>query len=304
LITVFDKGIEGYFYGSLLGSSFAAIFGWFIIRDYINFKKMHYSYWPKLIKFGFPLVPVGMAFYALNLGDRWFVKYLTNDFDLGLFAVGAKVSLIVTVCMETLRKAWWPHILESLDQEDGKSVIQFLTKLLMTFGVSFLILFIWLSPQIITFLTTPLYYNSWPITCTLGFASFFNSLFLIASIGMWKEKKTYLNIYILLFSFAIGCLLNFIFIPKYGILGAAFTTLTTCFIWIFITYNVSEKFYKTELPIKKFIFQILICTFYLIWIISIDNQNLILSGLIAMVLIFLNIFILYPLSHIRNILKL
>lgn len=288
LIVILDYGIEGYFYGLLLGSIFASILGWFIIREYINFTKIHFSYWIKLIKFGLPLVPAGMAFYALNLGDRWFVKYLTNDYELGIFAVGAKISLIITVLMETLRKAWWPHILDNLDKTTGVHLINFLSKLLMTIGLCTLIAFFWLSPYLVGFFTSPLYHKSWTVASLLGFASFFNSLFLIASIGIWKEKKTYLNVYLLTISFILGCFLNVVFIPKFGINGAAFATLITCIFWIFITYHISEKFYKTNLPLKNFLLQILVCTFYLTWIINwLDSLVSFLIAPFCIILIFL-----------------
>ena len=70
--------------------------------------------------------------------------------------------------------------------------------------------------------------------------------YLIASAGMWKREKTYLSLYISGIAAFSGILLNFILVPKYGAIGAAFATVTTYFLWILLTIFVSERLWRLE----------------------------------------------------------
>ena len=50
-VIYFNYDIKGYFLGLLISSATLSVLGWYYIREYINFRKFHFEWWPKLIRF-------------------------------------------------------------------------------------------------------------------------------------------------------------------------------------------------------------------------------------------------------------
>ena len=69
---------------------------------------------------------------------------------------------------------------------------------------------------------------------------------MICSAGIWRAEKTYLNLYISLAALLVGLILNFLVVPKYGILGASITTIITFLVWITISAIVSNFLWKIK----------------------------------------------------------
>ena len=96
-VLLYDQGILGFFLGTTIASFVIAFFGWFRIRDYWQFDRIHRDLWPMLVRFGAPFVPAYFATYFMTTADRWFVKYYHGSEALGLFAVGAKFTLLLAI---------------------------------------------------------------------------------------------------------------------------------------------------------------------------------------------------------------
>jgi O-antigen/teichoic acid export membrane protein len=62
----------------------------------------------RLLAYGAPLVPALMAQFTLHFSDRFFlVRYASID-DLGLYSLGYRFAMLVTVFHSILDYAWWP----------------------------------------------------------------------------------------------------------------------------------------------------------------------------------------------------
>ena len=57
LILKFNQGILGFFWGGFVAALLVAAIGWFRVRSYLRFDKLHFDLWPMLLRFGLPLVP-------------------------------------------------------------------------------------------------------------------------------------------------------------------------------------------------------------------------------------------------------
>ena len=77
-------GVLGFFVGVGSSSVIVSILGWYLAREYLDFSRLQKDLWPKLIRFGAPLVPAGLALYFMSSADRWFIQYFHGPFALGL----------------------------------------------------------------------------------------------------------------------------------------------------------------------------------------------------------------------------
>lgn len=275
-------GVLGFFVGVGSSSVIVSILGWYLAREYLDFSRLQKDLWPKLIRFGAPLVPAGLALYFMSSADRWFIQYFHGPFALGLFAVGAKFSMLMAFAAETFRKAWWPIAMDSMHNSDGPETFRTISRLYMGVGTAMIIIVTLLSPWLVKLFTADEYYGSWPLVGILAWQSLFYGFFLIASAGIWKVEKTALNLYLMLASMSFGLILNWLLTPKYAELGAAIATAITYLFWVVISMAVSEYFWKTgfswmvftiqvscgALFAVWFIFEGFICNFYILFVVS------------------------------------
>ena len=269
LIMVFvlgwKMGVLGFFIGVALSSVLVSIFGWYLAREYLDFSQLQKDLWPKLIRFGAPLVPAGLALYFMSSADRWFIQYFHGPSALGLFAVGAKFSMLMAFAAETFRKAWWPIAMDSMHNSDGPETFRMISRLYMGLGTTIIIIVTLLSPWLVELLTTNEYYSSWPIVGILAWQSLFYGFFLIASAGIWKVEKTSLNLYLMLASTTFGLVLNWLLVPKYAELGAAIATAITYLFWVVISMLVSEFYWKTGFSWMVFAIQVSCGVVFVVW---------------------------------------
>tara|TARA_B100001093_G_scaffold353876_2_gene338326 strand:+ start:4161 stop:5456 length:1296 start_codon:yes stop_codon:yes gene_type:complete len=245
-VLFYDQGILGFFLGVGTASFSVAVIGWYCTRDYLNFNKLHANLWPKLIRFGAPLVPAGLAMYFMSTADRWFIQFYHGSEQLGLFALAAKFSMLMMFAVEVFRKAWWPVALDAMHSNDGPVTFRLIAKIYVGLGCAITCVLTLFSSWLVESFTGVDFHAAWPIVVVLSWQSFLYGFYLIASAGMWKREKTYLSLYISGIAAFSGILLNFILVPKYGAIGAAFATVTTYFLWILLTIFVSERLWRLE----------------------------------------------------------
>jgi O-antigen/teichoic acid export membrane protein len=272
-VLIFEQGILGVFLGMAIATVAVAGFGWFRIREYLSFEGLHTEYWPQLMRFGAPLVPAGLAMYFMNTADRWFVQHYHGEEALGIFAVGAKFSLVMALAVETFRKAWWPIAMDAMHSDDGPQTFQLISRLYMGIGVAAAVILTLVSPWVVSWLTGREFHDAWPIVGVLGWQAVFYGFALIASAGLWKAEKTYLNLYLMGGAAAMGVLLNMALVPTYGGIGAALATAITYFAWVFASMLVSERLWHVGFPITLFMTQIATGASVVTWLVLTDPRH-------------------------------
>ena len=277
----FDEGIRGYFFGNALASVLVGLFGWFKIREFIILKRFHYDWWKKLLKFGIPLMPTGIATYFINTSDRWFIQYYHGENELGIFSVGAKFSMLMVLGVETFRQAWWPIAMDSMHSNDGPETFRTISRIYMGLASSLAIMLALISPWLIKWITGPEFHQAWSIMAILVWQPIFYGFFLIASAGIWKLEKTYLNFYIMIFAAIIAVLLNWLIVPQWGNLGAASSTVLTYFIWISTSLIVSERLWSIKFPLFVILTQLTLGFVITKFLIHINPMNLNFSSLLV-----------------------
>lgn len=244
LIVGFGFGVIGFFIGMLSGSALAAIFGWLRIRNYIDFSGWHREWWPKVFKFGAPLVPAALAIYVLNSADRWFISYYHGQDALGLYAVGAKFAMLISMAVATFRQAWWPVAMDAMHGEDGPVLYRTMARLYLGLGSAGIVFLTALSPLLVRWFTACAFHAAYPIVGVLAWHSIFYGFYLIGVGGIWKKEKT-LWVAILMGTAALlNIALDAWLVPEYGGMGAALATSLSFLVWIVLTIVISERLWR------------------------------------------------------------
>jgi O-antigen/teichoic acid export membrane protein len=130
-----------------------------------------------------------------------------------------------------------------------------------------------LSPWLVRWLTAPAFHDAWPLVGILAWQALFYGLFLIASAGIWKAEKTYLNLYLMSGAAVVGLLLNWALVPAFGGVGAAVATVITYFTWIVASMVISERLWLVSFPVKLMLVQITVAASLIAWFILTDLSS-------------------------------
>lgn len=273
LVLVFDQGIFGYFAGALLASIGAAGVGWWLARDYLDFSRLQRQWWPRLLRFGAPLVPAGMAMYVMNTSDRWFVQHYQGEAALGLYAVGAKFALIVALAIETFRKAWWPIAMDAMHSEDGPQTYRSIARLYMGVGVAAVVYLAFLAPWLVGWFTAPAFHAAWPIVGVLAWQSLFYGFYLVASAGIWKAEKTRYSLYLMVLAALLNLALNWLLVPTHGGMGAAIATALSYLAWIAAALTISERLWPVRFPMALLATQVGVGAACVAWVTAQESRT-------------------------------
>lgn len=248
LIVFFQYGIEGYFSGFLFASILVTFSGWFLIKGYLDWKSFHWHWWPKILRFGIPLVPNAFAMYVLNTSDRWFISNYRSAEELGLYAVGAKFAMTITLIVQTFRLAWAPIAMQSMQNDSEKDLFRVVSRLYMGLAVSGVVLLTAFSPVIISLMTPVEYFYAYPVVGVLAWYPVFYGFYLIISSGVWKMEKTSWTPILIGGAAVLNILLNGFWVPEYGALGAAAATSVSFLVWNVSVMFLSEKLWFVGYP--------------------------------------------------------
>lgn len=257
-ILILDKGIFGFLLGMLFASLICSVFGLILIRHYLNLKQIHFEWFYPLIKFGLPLLPMGISFYLMNFVDRWFIQYFEGPSAVGIYAVAAQIALIVTLVIETFRKGWWPVSMEVMHKEGGKAIFRMIARIYIAFAGLFVISVALASPFILEFMSNERFYSAKNIILILVWPPFLYGFYMISSAGLWKNKRTDLMLYIFLFSCVLNFFLNYILVPTYGGIGAAISTLISFVVLNLLSLYLTEKLWNIRFEILTHLYQLIV----------------------------------------------
>jgi O-antigen/teichoic acid export membrane protein len=251
LILVFHMGVLGHFIGFLVGTIAAAAAAWAVNRDFLDLATPHRGWWPRLLRFGLPLVPASVAMYVLNSADRWAITaYLGRD-ELGVYAAGAKIALAVMLAVTAFRQAWWPIALDAMQTEHGPALHRAVARLYMGAAAAACVLAALLAPYVLRVLVPPQYQQSYAVTSILVWPAVLYGLVLIVSAGIWKGKKTEWMSVGMAISAGLNVVLNALMIPWLGLIGAAVATLIAFLVWIALVIFVSEQLWPVRYSLGR-----------------------------------------------------
>jgi O-antigen/teichoic acid export membrane protein len=254
---------NGIFYSSLIAEIVTLALLSPVLAKNISFKLN----WPALgmsVKIGGALVLSTIGFNLLNLSDRYIIKYLIGEDNVGLYGLGYRVAGILNMFLilpYTLTLI--PSTYKIYKQKDDK---RYFSKL-MTYSSFF---FIWgavvlslFSREIVKMFgqnksSGDAYLTAFTVVPVILFGYVFSGMRLTASLGMMLTKNTKHIGSTTLIAAAANIILNFILIPVYGIMGAAFNTLLAYIIFYFLTLGMSNKYYQVPFEQGKLFIMLIV----------------------------------------------
>ena len=258
LLVYFNLKVEAIFISYIISLILSFILGLILTRDYlaISFN------WVKvkiLIKYGNKFIYIGLFLLLIDVSDRFFLKYLCDESVVGIYSASYKLASIMSLIIAAFRFSWTPYFLNISKNPENKTILSNIFTYFTFVGLFLFLLFSFFIPDIVKAnlfgisILELKYQPGLVIIPAVLLSYFFSGIFANLNVAPFFRDKTS---YILLVSFiglVTNFILNFILIPNYNMLGAAYATLASYLIMSIIIFLISQKIYKIDFQYKKII---------------------------------------------------
>lgn len=224
-VVAWSKGVDGRLWSIFISSLF--ING---LAIYILFKQgyltngFHKKFIKESLKYGLGFIPHELGSQLTRMVDRLFIVSILGTFAAGTYAVAVQVASIALVSITVFNLAWQPYVYKCLSQK-SKEIKLHLVKLSWLVVIAFCLFFILLNysvPFIYQYFIAEAYHSSIDYVQWLLLGFFFLSIYLLFSNYIFYIKKTYLLSIVTFLNALMTLLFNYIFIMKYGAIGATY----------------------------------------------------------------------------------
>lgn len=216
---------------------------------YFNLK--HKVIWPRLnkqlakslLRSSFPMMLAASIGLLYSLQDQFFIKYFLNEYELGLYAVGIKMILVLIVLPTLISNVFYPSLVSKFHQENNDAYIKQLESIYAVFFILGFVAFIFMffaSEFIISTLFSEEFLGSVEVMKIYSFLlllTFFqsinNKILILHNLEAIIFKRA-------LLALTINAVLNCLLIPRYGITGAAYSTIISEF-FVVLSYALMKE---------------------------------------------------------------
>ncbi|HEU5230161.1 MAG TPA: lipopolysaccharide biosynthesis protein [Ktedonobacteraceae bacterium] len=222
-----------------------------------------------LLGFGLPNAGSFISIWVLQLSDRYLLSYFGSLAQTASYAVAYSLGgVLATVIISPFSLAWPTAMYAIAKKDDAAQTFRVVFRwfsLLLLFavygfslaGIGILELFFPVS-----------YHSAYPIIPIIAVSIMFYGLHLFLTVGIAIRRKTWLVVVLTLTAAISNILLNIFLIPRYGAMGAAWSTLLAYALLALITLFVNQRIYPIPFDLTLFIVAVLVgmllalgCTF-------------------------------------------
>jgi O-antigen/teichoic acid export membrane protein len=233
--------IKGVFYASLILS---------VIYLILTIQKSNFTLSKSKIfsafSFGLPLVPHALSALILSSADRILLERLSTLSQVGLYNIGYQIGQAFTLIMSSIAYAWVPiyySIAKDELEHKAKKIFSRMATLYIAFGAILAAGVILFSKEIIYFMTTEGFYDSHLVVPLIAAGYFIYLIYIMSVRALYLKKRTYIVAPITILAAIINIGLNILWIPDYGMMGAAYATLISFLIQSILILIFAQKTY-------------------------------------------------------------
>lgn len=250
LSLIFINNIKEYdnrYIGRVIGYALPNILvGFYVFFAFLSKGKVLFSkkYWGFCLPICLPLVFHGLSHIVLSQSDRIMLQHYTDESTVGIYSLVFTFAQVVSIVWSALNNTWVPFYYDDVKSGNIAAIKTKTQNYLFLFTIV-TIGFIYLSPEVIKIFASPDFWSGIDLVPILALGMYFIFLYSFPVNFQFYHKKT-LNIAIGTVSSAVlNIILNFLLIPKFSMLGAAYATLIS-YVALFLFHQLVAKYVIKE----------------------------------------------------------
>lgn len=252
LIINFEMGVTGRILGILAGKLFL------ILVHYLNYiKNIKFKFRKDFLKdslsIGTPMILTGLLGTLINYSDRIILAKFSSLEVVGYYSLAYTGGLILLVFIDSFINAWTPVFYDKIEKnKKDKSLIKtieiFIAGLALVAIAGELF-----SKEIIYFIFPKNYYNTVDYLPYIISSSVLQGFVYYLSLFLFHFKDNKYTSMVSGLSAGINILINIIFIPKFGVMVAVWSTIISFILSVTIYFTIIRVKYKFSFKYIKLI---------------------------------------------------
>lgn len=250
LVVNMSNRLDGRVIGAVVPTILLGIF--FYVYFWKKGKKVSFQYWKYAIPICLPYIPHLLSLTLLNSTDRVMITKICGPEQTALYSLAYTCGMMINILVASLNGAFAPWLGERIHKEEYREVRRFsyiyiLAFLFMSVGVMLL------SPEFLYILGGESYMEAIYVLAPVSMGCVCQFLYtMFVNVEQFKKKTGGMAI-----GSATAALINFvlnlIFIPKFGYLAAAYTTLVGYVVLLLIHMYLVKRLGLNDIYDYKFI---------------------------------------------------
>ena len=225
---------------SLAIIEFVAYIGLFIVLMRRGKVFYHKEYWKYALNFNLPLIPHYLSKNILNHSDRIMIKSIVYAGAAGIYSLAYNISTMLTILNTSIANSLTPWMYKCLKKGEIKRINKITVIILVLIGGINLLL-IAVAPEAVAIFAPKSYGEAIYVIPPATMAVFFQFLYtLFANFEFYFEKTKWI-MYASVAGAVLNVGLNAIFIPVFGYIAAAYTTLICYIVYSILHYYFMRK---------------------------------------------------------------
>ncbi len=246
-------GVGYVFISNLLASAVTMLF---LVPEFRGIKwQFDTALWKRMLLYALPLMLAGLAGMVNETMDRLLLKHLLPDKSsameqLGIYGANYKLSIIMTLFIQSFRFAAEPFFFSHSSKENAKQTYADIMKYFVII-CSFIFLFIMMYMEFIKYFIGEKFHSGLTVVPVLLLANIALGIFFNLSIWFKLSGQTGFGAYLAVLGAVITLALNYLWIPVMGYMGAAWATLVCYASMAVACYFTGQRYYPVPYDLKR-----------------------------------------------------
>jgi O-antigen/teichoic acid export membrane protein len=242
-IVALRLGVLGILYSSLVSSGTMAVVltastlrevGWGFSRAKLS----------AMVRYSLPLIPVSLGMFVLNFSDRFFLQHYASLSEVGIYSLGYKFGMASGVLITSPFLLFWgAYAYEVVERPDGRQLVARLQVYFTTVLLASTLAISMFAQPLVRFMSPPDYWRAAHVIPIVGLAYVLVGMSYFFRVGLQYTKQTKYLSYAVGVSALLNVPFNFILIPRYHAMGAAWATLLSFAVLSLVTCGVAQRNY-------------------------------------------------------------
>lgn len=256
-VVALHYSVEGLLWGTLLSIVIALPLLWKVSIGKLSLKEgaICSALSMDIARYGLPLIAVDISSWVLSLSDRYVLGFFRGSQEVGIYSISYTISeqslLIIVFLFQMAIGPIAFNIWESQGIKASQEFLKKVTRYYILIGLPAAVGLSVLAKPIIGVLAAPSYFSGYTIMPLVAFSAFLIGFEHRFGTVLNYYKKTDLTLYYNLIGGGLNLGLNFLFVPKYGYMAAAATTLIACIANLMMVIALSRHFLIWQFPFKS-----------------------------------------------------
>ena len=224
-----------------------------IFKKYILQKEIRKNIAKELFSYSWPILFLGLLGGILYGIDSFAIGYFRSTLEIGFYNAAIPIALLLNIAPELFIRLFFPLMTKEYSKKNLgviKELSQQVGKWIFMLNLPFFVMIILFPGVFINLLFGQEYLIAENALRLLAIGAFFSSLTLLSSNLIAMIGKTRLMLADLTVILTLNVILNIILVPKYGLNGAAFSTMI-CGIIFGLIFLFQARHYTFIIPIRR-----------------------------------------------------